>query len=122
MFLLFGMFGSVVFVCVVVDVGNCLCVVFVEMGMLLYLVCKYGDNDVVISVYVMCLLIGVWLVNVVGWVFDVLCVGYLLVELVEDVLFGVLMNVGLVIYLLLILMNVGLFEYFDVWDIYNEGM
>lgn len=54
--------------------------------------------------------------EVIGWVF------FYVIEFCGDVLLGVLMNVGLIIYFLFIVMNVGFIEYFECWDIYKEGI
>jgi opine dehydrogenase len=116
-----GTFGSYLFARALKESGNTANAVFAETGTLPYLARKHGAAEVVISCYAVRLPTGVLPAALSGHAFAVLKEAYPSVEPLDDVLSGALMNAGPVIHPPLIVMNAGPLEYFEAWDIHNEG-
>ncbi|MFC0267229.1 NAD/NADP-dependent octopine/nopaline dehydrogenase family protein [Kushneria aurantia] len=116
-----GTFGCYLFHRGMCQAGNQSRVAFCETGTLPYLARKHGSDNVVISVYATRLPTGVLPNELSNHAFSVLRKAYPSVEPIEDSLSGALMNAGPIIHPPLIMMNAGPLEYFDVWDIHNEG-
>lgn len=116
-----GTFGCYLFHRAMRNAGNGSRVAFCETGTLPYLARKHGPNKVVISVYATRLPTGVFPSELSAQAFSVLREAYPSVEPIEDGLSGALMNAGPIIHPPLIMMNAGPLEYFDAWDIHNEG-
>jgi len=120
-FLTPGTFGSYVMAKRLQEAGCTAKVAFAETGTLPYLARKHGPNTVAVSGRATRLPAGVFPSERAEEAYDVLRQAFPAVERLQDALDGALMNAGPIIHPPLILMNAGPIEYFDHWDIHNEG-
>ncbi len=116
-----GTFGSYIFAQAMKEAENYAQVAFAETGTLPYLVRKHAADQIVVSGYATRLPTGVFPSQLSERAFQILQQAYPSIEPLENSLSGALMNAGPVIHPPLILMNAGALEYFETWDIHNEG-
>ncbi len=116
-----GSFGSWMMADIVRRAGNTADVSWAEAGTLPYLTRMHGPLTVAITTRATRLPSGVYPLCNAGYAHAVIARAYPSVEPAGDGLSGALMNAGPVIHPPLIVMNAGPIEYFDHWDIHNEG-
>jgi opine dehydrogenase len=116
-----GTFGSYVMAKIARDAGSKPEVAFAETGTLPYLARKHAGDEIAITIRAKRLPVGVFPAQRTQAALDVLRRAYPAVHPVEDALSAALMNAGPIIHPPLILMNAGPLEFFDRWDIHNEG-
>ena len=116
-----GTFGSCVMARAIADAGGPHDIAIAEAGTLPWLTRKAGVAAVVITTRATRLPSGVFPARRSDEAFAVLEQAFPAIERLKDGLDGALMNAGPIIHPPLILMNAGPIEYFEHWDIHNEG-
>lgn len=116
-----GTFGSYLMARRLRDAGCTADVMFAETGTLPYLTRKHGNSTVAITTRATRLPTGVFPAEKSEEVTNVLREVFPATEPLRDALDGAMMNAGPVIHPPLILLNAGPIEYFEHWDIHNEG-
>jgi len=116
-----GTFGSYVMARGLYEAGCSAEVIFAEAGTLPYLCRKHDPETIAITARATRLPTGVFPGKKSDTAFRILREAYPAVEPLRDALDGALMNAGPVIHPPLIILNAGPIEYFDHWDIHNEG-
>jgi opine dehydrogenase len=116
-----GTFGSYLMAKALDEEGCKAKVIFAETGTLPYLARKHDEQSVSISGRATRLPTGVFPSEQSAYAFNLLKEAFPAIEPIQDALDGALMNAGPIIHPPLILMNAGPIEYFDRWDIHNEG-
>lgn len=116
-----GTFGSYLMSKKLQEAGCRAQVIFAETGTLPYLARKHGPDTIAITARATRLPTGVFPSRHSSNVFPILQEIFPAVEPLQDALDAALMNAGPIIHPPLILLNAGPLEYFERWDIHNEG-
>ncbi|ATW24068.1 NAD/NADP-dependent octopine/nopaline dehydrogenase family protein [Candidatus Formimonas warabiya] len=116
-----GTFGSFVMAQEMRKAGCTAKLIFGETGTLPYLARKHGPDTIAITTRATRLPTGIFPGEETSPAFAIIKEVFPAAEPLRDVLDAALMNAGPIIHPPLILLNSAPIEYFDRWDIHNEG-